>query len=428
MKIIKVFPDSLGETIGIQPGDRLLKINGKRVQDEIDYQFRMTEEVLTLDFEISGRLEKVEIEKEYDDDLGVEFEEMKIRSCANDCVFCFVDQNPPEMRKGMYFRDGDYRMSYLHGHYITMTNMGQNELKRIVEQRLSPLYISVHVTDIQQRQKLFLYKKDDGLLEKLEYLTNNGIELHTQIVLMPDLNDGEFLNKTLEDLYHYYPTVKSCAIVPVGLTGHRKGLMEIKSADKEYAKNFLDEITQMRNQFPGRKSPFVLYSDEWFILAEQPFPPLSDYGELDLAENGVGQVRQFLTLFEEESAHFPRALAFETNITLATGTLVYETFQKEVIPILNQIDNLTVTLLPIINKFYGESVTVTGLLTGTDIITQLASEDLGDAVWMSHRILNDEGTLTLDNLTLDDISNAIDCPLQLSNDSFLTLLNNLTHV
>ncbi|HIN19434.1 MAG TPA: hypothetical protein EYM76_00985, partial [Candidatus Marinimicrobia bacterium] len=178
MKIIKVFPDSLGETIGIQPGDRLLKINGKRVQDEIDYQFRITEEILTLDFEISGRLEKVEIEKEYDDDLGVEFEEMKIRSCANDCVFCFVDQNPPGMREGMYFRDGDYRMSYLHGHYITMTNMGQNELNRIVEQRLSPLYISVHVTDIQQRQKLFLYKKDDGLLEKLEFLTINGIELH----------------------------------------------------------------------------------------------------------------------------------------------------------------------------------------------------------------------------------------------------------
>ena len=427
MKIIKVFPDSLGETIGIQPGDRLLKINGKRVQDEIDYQFRMTEEVLTLDFEISGRMEKIEIEKEYDDDLGVEFEEMKIRSCANNCVFCFVDQNPPEMRKGMYFRDGDYRMSYLHGHYITMTNMGQNELNRVVEQRLSPLYISVHVTDIEQRQKLFLYKKDDGLLAKLEYLTNNGIELHTQIVLMPDLNDGEFLNKTLEDLYHYYPSVKSCTIVPVGLTGHRKGLMEIKSADKKYAENLLNGITRMRDKFSGKKSPFVLYSDEWFILAEQPFPPLSDYGELDLAENGVGQVRQFLTLFEEESASFPRALAFETNITLATGTLVYETFQKEVIPILNQIDNLTVTLLPIINKFYGESVTVTGLLTGTDIITQLASEDLGDAVWMSHRIINDEGTLTLDNLTLDDISNAIDCPLQLSNDSFLTLLNNLTH-
>ena len=427
MKIIKVFPDSLGETIGIQPGDRLLKINGKRVQDEIDYQFRITEEILTLDFEISGRLEKVEIEKEYDDDLGVEFEEMKIRSCANDCVFCFVDQNPPGMREGMYFRDGDYRMSYLHGHYITMTNMGQNELNRIVEQRLSPLYISVHVTDIQQRQKLFLYKKDDGLLEKLEFLTSNGIELHTQIVLMPDLNDGDYLIKTLADLYQFYPTLNSCTIVPVGLTGHRKGLMEIQSVNPKYAKNILNEIPHLRKQFPGGKSPFLLYSDEWFILADQPFPPLSDYGGLDLAENGVGQVRQFLTLFEEESPNFPNVLNVETNITMATGTLIYETFQKEVLPVLNQIKNLTVTLCPIINNFYGESVTVTGLLTGTDIIKQLASEKLGDAVWMSHRILNDEGTLTLDNLTLEEISTAIDCPLQLSNDSLLTLLNNLNH-
>ena len=151
MKIIKIFPDSLGEAIGMQPGDRLLKINGKRVQDEIDYKFRITEENLILDIQINGQLQQVEIEKEYDDDLGVEFEEMKIRSCANDCVFCFVDQNPSGMRKGMYFRDGDYRMSYLHGHYITMTNMGQNELDRIVEQRLSPLYISVHVTNTELR-------------------------------------------------------------------------------------------------------------------------------------------------------------------------------------------------------------------------------------------------------------------------------------
>ena len=152
MKKIKIFPDSLAETIGLQFGDRLLKINGKRVQDEIDYKFRITEENLLLDVEINGQIEQVEIEKEYDDNLGVEFEEMKIRSCANDCVFCLVDQNPPDMRKGMYFRDGDYRMSYLHGHYITMTNMGQNELERIIDQRLSPLYISVHVTDPKLRQ------------------------------------------------------------------------------------------------------------------------------------------------------------------------------------------------------------------------------------------------------------------------------------
>ena len=218
MKIIKIFPDSLGMALGLQTGDRLLKINGKRVQDEIDYKFRITEEYLILDIEINGQLQQVEIEKEYDDDLGVEFEEMKIRSCANDCVFCFVDQNPPDMRDGMYFRDGDYRMSYLHGHYITMTNMGQNDLNRIIEQRLSPLYISVHVTNTELRQKLFLYKRDDGILDKLKFLTDNGIELHTQIVLMPNINDGDYLFNTLSDIYAFYPKLKTCTIVPVGLT------------------------------------------------------------------------------------------------------------------------------------------------------------------------------------------------------------------
>ena len=191
MKIINVNKNSLAQSIGLLPGDRLLKINGKRVVDEIDYKFRITEEKLILDLEINGKLDRVEVEKEYDDDLGVEFEEMRTRWCANDCVFCFVDQNPPNMRDGMYVRDGDYRLSYLYGHYITMTNMGQNELNHIVEQRMSPLYISIHVTDTQLRQKLFLYKKDDGLLKKLQFLTENNIELHTQIVLMPNINDNK---------------------------------------------------------------------------------------------------------------------------------------------------------------------------------------------------------------------------------------------
>ena len=427
MKIINVFPESLGEKIGIHPGDRLLKINGKRVQDEIDYKFRMTEEILTLDLEINGRLEQVEIEKEYDDDLGVKFEAMKIRACANDCVFCFVDQNPPGMRDGMYFRDGDYRMSYLYGHYITMTNMGQNELNRIVEQKLSPLYISVHVTEPELRKKLFLYKRDDGLLDKLQFLTENGIELHSQIVLMPTINDGNYLSRTFFDLHKYYPQLKSCTIVPVGLTGHRKGLMDIPVVTKEYAKKMVLKLAEFQDEFPGQTSPFVLLSDEWYILADKAFPSLSDYGEVDLTENGVGQVQTFLSKFKEETIKFPAVLPVETNVSLAGGTLIYKTFQQEVIPVLNRIDNLNVTLYPVTNNFFGESVTVTGLLTGKDIISQLSSESLGDALWMSHRILNDDQTKTLDDLTLADISKGIDCPIYVSDDSFLELINNLNH-
>ena len=422
MKIIKIFPDSLGMALGLQTGDRLLKINGKRVQDEIDYKFRITEENLILDIEINGKIEQVEIEKEYDDDLGVEFEEMKIRSCANDCVFCFVDQNPPAMRDGMYFRDGDYRMSYLHGHYITMTNMGQNELERIIDQRLSPLYISVHVTDPKLRQSLFLYKRDDGILDKLQFLTEHGIELHTQIVLMPGINDGDYLFKTLSDIYAFYPKLKTCTIVPVGLTKHRKRLMAITAVDEKYAKRLLSELPNLRNQFLGVQSPFVLFSDEWYILGDRPFPPLIEYGDADLIENGVGQMQHFLSQFENEFSNFPAGLLKEKNITIATGMLVSKIFEEKVIPVLNKIDNMNVTLVPIKNNFYGNSVTVTGLLTGKDIIAQLRPQSLGDAVWMSHRILNDDGSKTLDDMTLEDISHSLDCPVCVGEDSFLALV------
>jgi putative radical SAM enzyme (TIGR03279 family) len=425
LKITKVHPESLGAEIGIQPGNRLIRINGKRVQDELDYQFRITEESLILDFEIDGKIEQVEVEKEYDDDLGVEFEEMKIRSCANDCVFCFVDQNPPNMRDGMYFRDGDYRMSYLYGHYITMTNMGQNELNRIVEQRLSPLYISVHVTDPDLRQKLFLYKRDDNLLDKLTFLTENNIELHTQIVLMPGVNDGKYLEGTLKDLYQFFPLLGSCSIVPVGLTGHREGLMHLESVDKTYAENLIKKLPTLRNKFPGKNSAFVLLSDEWYILAGKEFPPTEEYGNFDLAENGVGQVRSFLNRFEEELAFFPETIPTRTHISIATGTLVHSIFKEKVLPKLNKIKNLSVDLIPIVNNFYGNSVTVSGLLTGTDIISQLSSLELGDAVWMSHRILNDEGTKTLDDLSIEDISTAIKTPLLISNDSFSELIGTL---
>ena len=173
MKIIKVKNKTLGHSIGLKPGDKLLKINGKRVVDEIDYKFRITSEEVLLDIEIDGVMKQFSIEKDYDDDLGVSFEEFKVRKCANDCIFCFVDQNPEGMRSGMYFRDGDYRLSYLHGHYITLTNMGQNELNRIVEQKLSPLYISVHATDVELRKKILLYGKNDHLMQKLEFISKD---------------------------------------------------------------------------------------------------------------------------------------------------------------------------------------------------------------------------------------------------------------
>jgi len=428
MKITKIKSNSLAEKIGMQPGDRLLKINGKKVIDEIDYKFRITEELLILDLEINGKLDRVEIEKEYDDDLGVLFEEMKIRACANDCVFCFVDQNPPNLRDGLYFRDGDYRMSYLYGHYITMTNMGKSQLERVVEQRMSPLYVSIHVTDKDLRQKLFLYKKDDNILEKIKYLTDNKIELHTQIVVMPNINDEKYLDNTLSDLYKFHPLLKTCTLVPVGLTKHRKGLMDLSIVDKGYAVKMIENLYKLRTKYSGLDNPFILCSDEWYILSDLPFPNLSEYGDLDLIENGVGQVQQFIERFDSEVSSFPKSINKPRKVTLITGTLIENIFTENILPALNKIKNLEVNLVAIENEFFGKSVTVSGLLSGQDIINKLTNSDLGDEVWMSHRILNEEGTYTLDNMTINDISKTLGCPVKIGKDSFRSLLKGLNNV
>ncbi len=428
MKIIRVKENTLGEMIGLKAGDRLLKINGKRVIDEIDYRFRITDESITLDLEIDGKMDKVSIDKDYDDDLGVEFEEFKIRKCGNDCVFCFVDQNPEGMRSGMYFRDGDYRLSYLHGHYITMTNMGQNELTRIVEQKMSPLYISVHTTDVELRQKLLLYGKEDFLMDKIDYLTENGIQLHTQVVLIPGLNDGKYLVKTLKDMYSYYPKVNSISIVPVGLTKHRVGLPELSTVTPEYAEKLVDYAESLKAQFPGSdEQPFIFLSDEWYIVAKKPFRPIVEMGGLNLIENGVGQVQSFLEDFELESESFPTSFSEPTSFTIATGHLAYGIFETNVIPVLNSIENLHVNLVEIKNDFYGDMVTVAGLLAGQDIVNQLKDKDIGEAVWCSHRILNDEGTVTLDDMTLADLSSQLGVPVNVSHDSILEIFNRNIH-
>ncbi len=421
MKIISVEDNCLGAELGLQPGDRLLRINGARVRDSLDYRFRFTARNLTLEVEKSGKRQIFEIEKDYDDMLGVEFEDLKVRKCANNCVFCFVDQNPPDMRESLYFRDGDYRLSYLHGHYITMTNMGPKDLQRIVDQRLSPLYVSVHVTDAELRRKLFLYGKDDGLLEKIKFLTDNRIELHTQIVLIPQLNDGEYLQKTLDDLYGFSPWLRSVSIVPVGLTGHRRGLMELATVTPEYAAAMTKLLSGLQSKYPVKNSHFLFLSDEWYILAGKPFPSPEFYQPYDLVENGVGQVPKFLAEFEKEKNQLPVSLDTRTEFTIITGRLVNEIFQREVGSFLNNIRNLKVNIVPIDNDFMGRSVTVTGLLTGHDIVAQLTKRQLGQAVWCTRRIINDEGTRTLDDMTPEEISAQLGVPFRVSNDSILEI-------
>ncbi len=433
IRIRSVDPDGLGAILGLKPGDRLMKINGRRIQDYLDYQFQISGSSLDLEMEMSGCKEVVAVEKDEDEDLGVGFEDFPIRCCSNDCIFCFINQNPPGLRESLYLRDEDYRLSFLYGNYITMTNLGKRDLDRIVEQRLSPLYISIHATESTLRQRLFFGStgknargKNDNLLAKMRYLTDQGIILHGQIVICPTINDGSHLRRTLNDLLPLSPGLRSVTIVPVGLTAHRDQLYQIATVTPNIARDFLDEYATLDRIFRHSDgSRFVLPSDEWYLLAGHDVPSKSFYEDLAIEENGVGQVRAFLDRFQAEQDQLPRAMEHPTRFTIATGVLAEDLFRKYILPRLNLIDNLTVNLQVIYNSLYGESITVTGLLSGEDFISQLpdssGDEGLGSAVWTTNRILNNDGERTLDDMTLHQISRRLGVPLNVAGDSVLEI-------
>ncbi|MEA1881021.1 MAG: DUF512 domain-containing protein [Candidatus Marinimicrobia bacterium] len=428
MKILSVSEKSTGAELGLQPGDKIEAIDGSRVRDIIDYRFKMSDENIILRVRQDGGLQEYDIEKDYDDDLGLEFEDFRIRKCANDCIFCFVDQNPPGMREAIYFRDGDFRLSFLHGHYITMTNMGWKELKRVVEQRLTPLFISVHVTQPDKRLEMFLYGKDDHLLRKFEYLTENGIELHSQVVLCPNWNDGDFLEQTIKDIHTFSPMARSISIVPVGLTKHRDGLPYIAPVTIEYAEQFIPFAEALGRKYKlADDRRFVFLSDEWFLATGWDLPSVDYYEDSDLSENGVGQVPFFWDQWQDGMAAVAPSLETPKRVTVCTGTLIADWFQSHWLPTVSGIENLAVKHMTIRNEFYGvEEVTVSGLLVGQDIIDQLKEKDLGDMVIFSDRILSETGVVTLDDMNLEQISEAVGTPVVVVDDTPESFFNLLT--
>jgi putative radical SAM enzyme (TIGR03279 family) len=408
VKVITIDNNSTGVEIGLQPGDEVLRINGAPVRDILDYRFFTAD--AAIEMEIRRGDEKIifEIEKEPDDSLGLNFAPLKIRRCGNDCIFCFVDQNPKNMRSTMYFRDEDFRLSFLSGHYVTLSNMSRADLERIVQQRLTPLFISVHATEPAVRKFLLGIKFDDRLLEKFDYLTQNGIELHTQIVLCPEINDGEVLRKTLNDLSRYHPHLRSVAVVPVGLTKHRDGLTPIKPVTEEYAKNFLRIADQYAEGFYRRFGMYFIYpSDEFYIMAEEPIPPASRYDAFAQMENGVGMLRDLLDDFNEKQAErLPKRLRQPTKVTLVTATLAGGFIAENILPRLQQIKNFAPELVTVVNKFYGDTIRVTGLLTGQDIFAALQDRDLGAAVFLPKSCLNDQQVF-LDDWKLSELQDKL---------------------
>ncbi|MCG8604431.1 DUF512 domain-containing protein [bacterium] len=425
MRITEIEGGSTGIELGLRVGDELVRINGQPVRDVIDYRFLIAEEQVEMEVVSGGQKTIIELEKEIDDHLGLNFEEIKIRYCGNDCPFCFVDQNPAGMRSSMYFRDEDFRLSFLSGHYVTLTNLSKKDMDRIVWQRLSPLFVSVHATEPEVRKFLFGIKHDDRLFDKLDFLTSHDIVLHTQIVLCPDVNDGAILKKTIWDLAEYQPNLGSVSIVPVGLTKHRQGLTKLNPVTAAYASRLLDIVEEYASEFRRQSGEnFVYASDEFYIMAEETLPEADRYDGFYQKENGVGMVRYMLDDLHLQRDAFPQSLPRQVSATLVTGQLAGGMMREEVLPALKQVGNFQPKLAVVQNRFYGSSIGITGLLTGQDIFNHLASEELGEVVFLPANCLKDDH-LFLDDWTIEELSSNLERPVVPLDNDFVAMFEHM---
>jgi putative radical SAM enzyme (TIGR03279 family) len=408
--IESVVPGSIAHELGIKSGNRLLSINGHRLRDIIDYSYHSSAddelllEVLTSDQE----LWEFEIQREPGDSLGLTFAPPQPARCRNNCIFCFVHQLPRGLRKPLYVKDEDYRLSFLNGNYVTLANLRPAELKRIVEQRLSPLYISVHATDPALRQRLL--GREDGLppiMEQLERLAANRITMHTQVVLCPGLNDGRELERTVADLVGLHPGVQSLAVVPLGLTSHRKGLPRLTGVDGAYAREFVATWEPVAKALARRLGqPFLFLADEFYLKAGLPFPSLKSYGDLPQLENGVGMVPLFLRDAGRTLRRAQRLGSF--RVTVVTGVSAFG-FVSDFMEKLGEKSGLEIQLLAVENRLFGESVTVSGLVAGNDIIASLTGREIGSALLLPEVMLKEGEGLFLDGVTLEELGQRLGC-------------------
>jgi len=407
----KVMPGSIAEELEVEPGDRLVSINGHPLRDIIDYNYFGSDDVLDLELEkADGEIWELEVEREEGESLGLSFEAPAPARCGNNCVFCFVHQLPRGLRSPLYVKDEDYRLSFLYGNYVTLANIGREELDRIKEQRLSPLYISVHATEPVLRENLLGKSGILPILEVMEELAQARITMHTQIVLCPGLNDGEAFERTVEDLARMHPSVASLAVVPVGLTEHRKNLPQLTPLTKEYAASFIGEWGGKARLMADRLGePFLFLADEFYIKGDIPFPALEIYGDLPQLENGVGMIPLFLS--EAEQVLEDAEPLGEARITVVTGESPY----RYLADFLEQLSGATgATLIPVAvnNMLFGPTVTVTGLVCGRDIVTALRGLDLGEMVLIPDVMMKEGEGVFLDNLTLDDLEQQLGTSVQ----------------
>lgn len=396
---------SIADELDINPGDVLLSINSKVIKDVIDYKYMMADEILIVGIEKpDGEIWEFEIEKDPGEDLGIIFTNPLIdraKSCNNKCMFCFIDQLPPNMRDTLYFKDDDSRLSFLQGNFITLTNMGEDEIQRIIDYRLSPINVSVHTTNPELRVRMLRNKNAGKIFGILKRFHEVNIEMNCQIVLVPGVNDGDELKRTIKDLSSLYPSIHSVAVVPVGITKYRQGLDKLDTYDMNTSAVVIRDVEEMQKYFLEKiGTRYIFASDEFYVVSGNKLPEFDEYEGFPQYENGVGLIRSFSTEVEEALDRSTLS-ELQQKLIFATGTLAYDFMKGIASMIMSKYKGLTIEVISIENDFFGETITVSGLVTGMDLVKQVKGYEGFDKVIIPRSMLKRDEEIFLDNLTLE---------------------------
>lgn len=430
--IEEVAKGSIAEELEIVPGDILLSINDTPVTDIIDYKYLVSDDYVLVAIEkLDGDIWEFEIEKDFDEDLGIIFTNPlidKAKSCRNNCIFCFIDQLPPNMRETLYFKDDDSRLSFLQGNFITLTNMSDEEVDRIIKYRISPINVSVHTTNPELRIQMLNNKNAGKIYEILKRFAEARLEVNCQIVLVPGVNDGKELERTLDDLSKLYPTVESVAVVPIGITKYRERLHKVVPFNEQSANELLDLVQQKQSEFIKQLGTrFIFASDEFFALTKRELPSQNEYEGFPQLENGVGLMKSFGTEIFEEIDKIKLPIKKKKKYILATGTLANNFMVEMKDKIIEKFDELELIVVPIVNEFFGQTITVSGLITGQDLIEQLREYKDIDRIIIPRSMMKADEEIFLDNLTLKEVTKELGVPIissKVDGKTFIDIIKN----
>ena len=414
--VTNVMPGSIAEEVGIEVNDILLSINGEKIVDIIDYRFLTADEEIVLEIQKeNGEVWDYEIEKDYGEELGLEFGGGimdKAKRCSNKCMFCFIDQNPKGMRETLYFKDDDSRLSFLQGNFVTLTNMKEEDIDRIIKYRISPINISVHTTNPELRVKMLSNRFAGNVYDRMKKLADAGIEMHCQVVLIPEVNNGEELKRTITELYELHPSVVNIAVVPIGVTKYREGLVQVKTFTPETARKELEMVMEIQKRFMEEiNDPFVRFSDEFYLVSGIDVPEESFYKGYEQIEDGVGMVRCFREAINNSAQDLNKDI--KGTFSVATGKLAFNEVSRGMKKLMEVNPNIKIDTYEIINHFFGETITVAGLLTGTDIISQLKGKISSEYLIMPNNMfrkgyeLGPAEYIMLDDTKIEDIEEAL---------------------